>query len=341
MQLIAPILSFVFVFSCVATYVVKRWAQKRGLIDSPNIRSSHFVPTPRGGGIAIVLAFSAGTGLLCWAGLFDLETWFVMLGSGLAIALVGFVDDMTSVAPYLRLVVHIVAAVTAVSLIGGIQLGLLDGFGRYRLFVSFLLSVIAIVWGTNLFNFMDGIDGIAASEAVFVSVAGAFFNWELGGDIGLTAAMLCLAVASFGFLLWNWPPASLFMGDVGSGFLGFILIVFMLLASQQRGIMLTAWLILGGVFFTDATVTLMRRVLRRDHWVQPHRTHAYQHLVQRFDSHITVTLIVTAVNLFWLLPWAWIAVNVRINPMVCISIALGPLFLSAVILKAGVPAGQH
>jgi hypothetical protein len=116
--------------------------------------------------------------------------------------------------------------------------------------------VFVVVWTTNLFNFMDGIDGIAGSEAVFVSGAGALLNWCQGGAPGLTAAMLCLAAASLGFSRWNWPPAHIFMGDVGSGYLGFTLAVLGLATNQLGNIPIEAWGILGGFFLVDATITL-------------------------------------------------------------------------------------
>lgn len=327
----------VFIFSCAATYLVREWARAFGLMDSPSARSSHTVPTPRGGGAAIVLAFSVGIGVLCRSNVLDTRVSLVLLGSGWAVASIGLTDDITNVAPHFRLLVQVLSAVAAVWFLGSAQ-SELDFSGRYELAPWFAFAVLSIVWATNLFNFMDGIDGIAASEAVFLAASGAFLYWQSGGGLGLTTALLCLGAAAAGFLLWNWSPASIFMGDVGSGFLGFVLALFAMETSQQKPSMMGAWPILGGVFVVDATVTLVTRMLRRDPWLQPHRTHAYQHLAQRLRGHNFVLLVVTAINLCWLFPWAWLTVNVAGNSGLYVGIALAPLVLIAVMLRAGKPA---
>jgi Fuc2NAc and GlcNAc transferase len=120
--------------------------------------------------------------------------------------------------------------------------------------------------------------------------------------------MLGLGGASLGFLLWNWPPARIFMGDAGSGFLGFAIGTLGLAASQSGAIPAEVWPILGGVFLTNSTVTLVRRVIRGERWFDAHRSHAYQNLARRWRGHLPVTLLSVAVNVFWLLPWAYQAI---------------------------------
>jgi Fuc2NAc and GlcNAc transferase len=198
--------------------------------------------------------------------------------------------------------------------------------------------VAIIVSAINVFNFMDGIDGLAGIEAVFLASAGALLNALAGGEFGTTAAMLALAAASAGFLVWNWPPASIFLGDVGSGFLGATLSVLALSASDSSAkIPLEVWGILAGVFLVDATFTLVRRMARGDPWLQPHRLHGYQHLARRLKSHSRVTLIVTVINCFWLLPWAWIAVHSPGLAKVALAASLAPLFACALLIGAGRP----
>jgi Fuc2NAc and GlcNAc transferase len=157
------------------------------------------------------------------------------------------------------------------------------------------------------------------------------------GDPGLTAAMICLSGASWGFLAWNWPPARIFMGDVGSGYLGLMLPMLGFAASQRAAIPLQVWLILGGVFLVDATATLFRRVLRGDRWFEAHRLHAYQHSARRCKGHLPVTVIVIALNLLWLLPWAVIAVRVPKLASMCVGAALMPLLIIALVAGAGRP----
>jgi Fuc2NAc and GlcNAc transferase len=183
---------------------------------------------------------------------------------------------------------------------------------------------------------MDGIDGIAGSEAVFIACSAALLNWVVGGSSGTTGAMLCLAAACIGFLIFNWPPASIFMGDVGSGFLGITLVLLAIYASQRAKIPVEVWPILGGVFLVDATVTLLRRLLRGDRWREAHRLHAYQHLARSMRSHRQVTLIVIAVNVFWLFPWAWYAATDVAHEGLYLAAALLPLVAAAILLGSGV-----
>jgi Fuc2NAc and GlcNAc transferase len=196
---------------------------------------------------------------------------------------------------------------------------------------------VALVWVTNLFNFMDGIDGIAGAEVLFISVAGAWLNWREQGDFHLTEGTLCLAAASGGFLVWNWPPARIFMGDVGSGFVGFTIAGLGLMISQHSAIPIEVWVILSGVFVVDATVTLIRRVYRRDRWFEAHRTHAYQHLAIRCKSHLRVTLSIAIINVVWLLPWAILATRNPPNALWFLAAALTPLAVLALIFNAGRP----
>jgi Fuc2NAc and GlcNAc transferase len=316
---------------------MRRFAVRRNLVDVPNARSSHVSPTPRGGGVSIVAAFLSATLLLFAIHLLDLKTTFAVMVGGGAIAGVGFLDDRRHLPARLRFVVHVAAAVLVVAVLGGIPEHSLAAWGIRQSWIGFVLSLLVLVWATNLFNFMDGIDGIAGSESVFVGLAGAWFNWMQGGDPGLTAAMLCLATASAGFLVWNWPPARIFMGDVGSGFLGFMLSTLALAASRQGRIPFEVWPILGGVFVVDSTVTLVRRLIRGDRWYEPHRIHAYQHLARRLRSHRQVTLIVIAMDAFWLMPWAWLADAFPARAGACALASLSPLVLLALWVGAGKP----
>jgi Fuc2NAc and GlcNAc transferase len=220
-------------------------------------------------------------------------------------------------------------------MVGGVADQTLRNMGLHGIWAGSLFGLIALTWSTNFFNFMDGIDGIAGSEAVFVAGAGAFLNWANGGDIGLTAAMLVLAAAALGFLMWNWPPARIFMGDVGSGFLGFTLAVLGLAASRNSATPIEVWAILSGVFLVDATVTLVRRILRNDRWFEAHRLHAYQKLASRWQAHFPVTALVIAINLFWLFPWAWLAAIHPARAMLYLIAALAPLGILAFLAGAG------
>jgi Fuc2NAc and GlcNAc transferase len=260
---------------------------------------------------------------------------FVLIAGGGAVALTGYLDDRKTLPASIRICVHIIAASVAVMIVGGITEQSLRNIGFHGIWAGSLLGLIAMTWSTNLFNFMDGIDGIAGSEAVFVAGAGALLNWGYGGDSGLTAAMLALAAATLGFLMWNWPPAQIFMGDVGSGFLGFTLAVLGLAASRHSATPIEVWAILSGVFLVDATVTLLIRIVRGDRWYEAHRLHAYQNLARRWQAHWPVTVLVIVIDLFWLFPWAWIAAIYPAHAMSYAIAALAPLIIIAVLGGAG------
>jgi Fuc2NAc and GlcNAc transferase len=314
---------------------MREFALKRRLLDVPNARSSHKSPTPRGGGVAIIAAFFISTVALA---IFQrLDSNFVIalwVGGGL-VALIGFIDDRKSQPAILRFAVHIVAATIVVIL-------LMKGYlraGAAELWVGGFLAIAALTWVANLFNFMDGIDGIAASEAAFIMAAAAMLHWYFGGDLGITCAMLNLAAAALGFLLWNWPPAKIFMGDVGSGFLGFVIGSFAIYTSLVGSVPLSVWVILSAAFVTDATATLILRILRGDRWTEAHRMHAYQHLAIRWKSHSAVTLTITIINLLWLFPCALLELQVpRLEPL-WLSLAVLPLLGAALISGAGRPSG--
>ncbi len=276
------------------TGLVRGYALRRSLLDVPNHRSSHTVPTPRGGGLAIVVVVMVATALQYLHGEINSRIAVVVTVGGGLIALVGWVDDRHGVQAAARALAHFTAAIIAVYFIGTPDSIV---FGNRTLALGPIYQVLAvfgIVWLTNLFNFMDGIDGIAAGEATAVAAAGGVLLLAAGERGTATLAMM-VGGASLGFLFWNWPPAKIFMGDVGSGFLGFVLAVIALASSSSEAVFLEIWLLLLGVFVFDATVTLVRR-LGRERFYEAHRRHAYQRAVQSGFSHAQVALCVLLMN---------------------------------------------
>ena len=324
-----------FVVALTLTWYVRRVALARGFIDHPNARSSHSLPTPRGGGVAIVLVSTLGVCGLALLRIIDTRLALALAGGGLAVAWIGFMDDKGSATVRVRFAIHAAAAVWAMYVLGGVP-ALQFGDKQIDLGITGnILGTVAIVWTLNLFNFMDGIDGIAASEAMFVTAGGAAIAVVCGSSAAVPGAALVVAAASFGFLFWNWPPAKIFMGDVGSGYLGYVIAVLALAAARENPVALYVWLILGGVFFVDATVTLLRRLARRERVHEAHRSHAYQWLSRRWQSHLKVTLFVWAINIFWLAPMAWLCTRYPSNSLLFVGIALGPLVVGALIAGAG------
>ncbi len=173
--------------------------------------------------------------------------------------------------------------------------------------INAALALLSMVWLTNLYNFMDGIDGLAGAQALCAALAGGVLLW-LSDAQGLVLASLALALSSAGFLAWNWPPAKIFMGDAGSGLLGYSFAVLALASAQSGAMPAWIWLILLAPFVLDATLTLLRRMLRGERWHQAHATHLYQRMVQSGYSHKQVTLAVIILNvaLLWgLAAWLW------------------------------------
>ncbi len=311
---------------------IRREAVRRLWLDVPNARSSHQAPTPRGGGIGIVVASEAGFVALWLAGAVGADLLMALLGGGLAVALVGLRDDRRPLPAGVRLAVHLVAAAWGLAWLGGvppIQFGAaVVDFG----ITGQVLGTLAIGWTLNLFNFMDGIDGLAAGEAAFMGLAGAWL--AAGASIaGVPSASVVFGAACLGFLAWNWPPARIFMGDVGSGYLGYVLAVLALATMRQSPVGLFAWLALGAVFFVDSTVTLVRRAVRGERAHEAHRSHAYQWLARAWGGHRPVTLAVLAFDVAVLLPVAWFCFAYPRYASLAVAATLAALTL--IVLRAG------
>jgi Fuc2NAc and GlcNAc transferase len=324
-----------FVLAALLTGAVRSVAIRGGVFDIPNERSSHTRPTPRGGGAAIVIAVIASAFLLSHLQIISPRLLWALVGGGIAVAAVGAIDDRFTVPAWVKLAVHVAAALWALQWLGGLSaLRLGDRLIELHR-AGYVLGTIVIVWILNLFNFMDGIDGIAASQAVFVCCAGAAIAAILGLSSGVIALSLVIGGACSGFLLWNWPPARIFMGDVGSGFVGFALAVIAISAAHEQASALWIWIILGGVFVVDATLTLLRRIARGEMILSAHRSHAYQWLSRRWRSHKRVTIAVALVNVLWLLPSALLAAFYRDRASWIAASALLPIVGLAIAAGAG------
>lgn len=320
----------------VLTTLVRRYAVGAQILDVPNARSSHEVATPRGGGIAIVLIVLIALPYFWFGTSLPHEALIVLGIGGAAVAAIGWCDDRAGVSAKWRLIVHLLAAafVTwhAALLLSFAQ----PSFDVTLLLVAFPMSVLFITWVLNLYNFMDGIDGIAGVEAVTVAGVVAILLWWVGEhDWAMLSAVV--ASASMGFLAWNWPPAKIFLGDIGSGFLGFILATLAVLTWIDTLIPIWTWLILLGVFVVDATVTLLRRALRRESLHHAHRSHAYQHAARRFGGHRPVTIAVLLINLLWLAPLGAAATFWSSRALLFLAIAWCPLVALCFYFRAGLP----
>lgn len=322
------------VLSLALTAVLRRYALARSIMDVPNARSSHAVPTPRGGGVAIVIAFLMALVAISVKGGGGLHELVALGGSGALIAIIGFMDDHGHIAARWRLLGHFLAAAWALVWLGGFPAIQVLGWQLDLGWFGAFFALFYLVWLLNLYNFMDGIDGIASIEAICVCLGACSLYW-VGGFEQLLLLPLLLAMAVFGFLYWNFPPARIFMGDAGSGFLGITLGVLSLQAAWTSSQLFWCWLILLGVFIVDATYTLIRRLSRGDKVYEAHCSHAYQFASRLYGKHLPVTLAVGALNLFWLLPIALCVMLLGMDGALGVVIAYAPLVVLAVRYRAG------
>jgi Fuc2NAc and GlcNAc transferase len=327
----------VAVVSFLLTWAVRRYALNRGLVDVPNERSSHSIPTPRGAGVAIVISFTGCMPLLWMQGALSIDALFALSGAGLGIAFVGFWDDHRSLPPHWKLVAHFIAAVWVLTWLDGMPPVSLGGLTVPADWLRNALAVLYVVWLLNLYNFMDGIDGIASIEAMTVALGGALLYAIAAPDTMYWTLPALLLASVAGFLSWNFPQASVFMGDAGSGFLGITLAALSIQAAWISEELFWAWVILLGVFVVDATMTLSRRVLRGERYSLAHRSHAYQRAARRLGAHKPVSLTVGAINLIWLLPWGLLVGLGYCDPALGLFTAYLPLVVAAICLRAGAP----
>jgi Fuc2NAc and GlcNAc transferase len=332
-------ISFFLIFFVLAfgfTYFMRAYALKKNIIDNPNERSSHSTPTPRGGGVAVVCSYLLALAVLIYSQQLTVHIGLTLMVAGFVIALLGFLDDHGHINSMLRLAIHFFVAIGVVISLGGFaEVTIFNGMQLG--FIANIIAVLFLVWLLNLYNFMDGINGIASVEAITTTVSMAILYCLLNTSLNSDLPWLLAACVS-GFLLWNFPKAKIFMGDACSGFLGLTLGILALIALKENLALFCAWIICLGVFVVDATYTLIKRVLNGHKMYDAHRSHSYQILSRRWGSHTPVTLIVAAINLLWLFPIAYMTVIQQwLYPELAVLIAYLPLILLAFKLKAGNP----
>lgn len=328
-----PLLALAFAAAVAGTAGYRLVARRFGIVARPNERTLHTGIIPRGGGAVVVLVFLAGAAFLHLVGELPARWMLALAGGGLAVAVVGFVDDIANLSTLARVVAHLIVAVWATAILGGDMLRAL-GFSGALLYLGYPLTVLAVMWMINLFNFMDGIDGMETSGAVWFCL-GAVVILELQGGSPMSPLIALLGLASAGFLVFNWPPARLFLGDAGSGFYGYAFSVFVLVTVGGGLISLWTWAILLGYFIGDTTTTLLIRMKRVKRFWGTHRSHAYQNLARVWNNHRRMTSLVLAIDLFWLAPLAlasivWPALGpvlaaVALAPIIGFAIKYGPL----------------
>ena len=305
---VVSVIGLLGVLALAASYcgvaAIRRVAERRRFLDIPNERSSHTRPTPRGGGLAIVAVVLGG--LWLYALLCPGAPWLPLLiftSGAVLIAGISWWDDLHSLPVWLRFTAHGLAAILVILAFGYWHAVSWPGLGELPLgLFGILLSFLWIAGLTNAYNFMDGIDGIAGGQAVVAGVGWAILGW-LGGQTPVSVMGLLIAASGLGFLGHNWPPARIFMGDVGSAFLGFAFAALTVLAAQSNPVFVLAGIALIWPFVFDAVLTFTRRLCRGEKVWAAHRSHIYQRLVISGLSHGQVSCLYMGLALLGLL-WA-------------------------------------
>ena len=279
------LLLLLFFTTALLTLGIRNYANHKELLDHPNERSSHLTPTPKGGGLAIMVTFYSALIYMYVQTMIDPSLFYALL-SALPVVIISLVDDFYPLTAKIRFGIQLLSGVIAVYFLDGIDTLNLGLFSLSGIWLN-IIALLTIIWMTNLYNFLDGIDGYAGAEAVFVGVAAYIL---FGSDIALL-----IATATAGFLLFNWYKASIFMGDVGSAPLGFIFAVFILNDAATPNFL--GWLMFLSLFWFDATLTLLRRAKQKERLSQAHKKHAYQRLHQAGFTHDRVVLLAMGLNL--------------------------------------------
>jgi UDP-N-acetylmuramyl pentapeptide phosphotransferase/UDP-N-acetylglucosamine-1-phosphate transferase len=282
----------VFIAVLVLTGLVRNALRRRSILDHPNERSSHEIPTPRGGGWGLIPIVILGWLVVGHLDALPLGTVLLPCGLALALGALSWWDDLGGLSPVVRLLGQGAAVAVVLILLpapGGYFGGLLPPA------LDPVAAGLLWVWYINLFNFMDGIDGISAVETACTGAGIAVVTMIAGFDAPFAGLGFVLTAGALGFLLWNWQPAKIFLGDIGSVPLGFLLgwLLLSLAASGQWA----AALILPAYYLADATITLFRRTLRGEKVWRPHRQHFYQRAVQKGAGHARVSLAILFANI--------------------------------------------
>ena len=314
-------LAFIASWALVALYLPL--GRRLRQLDLPNARSAHARPVPSSGGIAVILALLLALGSGAWRGEF---VFTVREGGSLCIlvafCVIGLADDRRPLPVAVRLPLFLLLS------LGGGLLYLPAGSG----WLPLLAVSLALAWLVNLFNFMDGIDGIAALQCTAVAAALGLLGWLGDAPVAFVVTALALAAAYAAFLVFNWPPARLFMGDAGSLSAGYALGWLGLWGAVDGFLSLLPWLLLMSPFLLDTGLTLAARVVRGERITQAHNQHVYQHLARQWGSHRRVDAGLLALLLLWLIPLAVCQQAGLLPALPAIAIALVPQLLPMILL---------
>jgi UDP-N-acetylmuramyl pentapeptide phosphotransferase/UDP-N-acetylglucosamine-1-phosphate transferase len=298
----------VFLFLAILSYIIviyiRRLALRHQILDHPNERSSHSIPMPRGGGLAIV--FLVLLTCLWVANLVEVNRSVIYIALSAILALVGWRDDLLSLSPNYRFIVQGLVATISILGLGYFRIVRIPLLGELDLgAVGIVITFLWIIGMINAYNFMDGIDGMAGGVAVTAGLGWMILSSNVHNPFVFWVA-LSIAATSLGFLVHNWPPAKIFMGDVASTFLGYSFAVLPLLSADQTGDALTVGTLLMWIVIMDTFVTFLRRLIKGENVFSGHRSHLFQQLVLGGYKHGTISsLYIFLTFLGGLLTYEW------------------------------------
>jgi Fuc2NAc and GlcNAc transferase len=326
-------LFLILMLSACLTALYKSFAIKKEIISNPNNRSLHKHFKPSGGGIVFSLICVFFVSILGFYEVIDFEMLMVFGLGAFSASLFGFIDDIYDIKPLTKLIIQIALSIWVILWFDISELKILSWL---PIWASIALCCFLLVWMMNLYNFMDGIDGMAASGTVFTCFALIVSLILTSGFSTLIIILLILLFSTLGFLIHNWPPASIFMGDSGSIFLGYFFGSLIIISLISGEISFWTWLIVFSCFFGDTNVTIIMRLILSKKWYKPHRSHGYQNLARILDNHKKVTIGVQVYNIFYILPltvfsvtipmWAEFFSILAIVPVIILSIYFGPRY---------------
>ena len=327
------LLFFVYVLSLFGTIYYRKFALRHHILANLNFRTLHENPTPRGGGIVFSMVFVFFVFCLYFINLVELELMLVFgIGAGLATT-VGYIDDLKGIGTIKKLILQFLLVLLILYVFNGGPLSMIEQLSGW---LSWTISAFLLLWLINVYNFIDGIDGLAISGAILILITLLLTFYITNHTSNIVPLFLVLFASCFGFLFFNWPKASIFMGDSGSIFLGYCFGAFIVYSLMNDEISFLTWLVVFGYYLGDTTTTTLIRIMLVKKWYHPHRSHAYQNLARKLDNHAIVSFGVMVYHILWLLPLAiWtvlkpnfgiIAVVLAFLPSIIWSIKFGPLF---------------
>ncbi len=327
--------SLSFVLTVLFTAYYRKLAVRWNILDIPNNRSAHSNPIPRGAGISFFLSFNIVLAFLMWQNQISMYYLRPVILGGPMIMILGYWDDIKSLSAILRLVAHFTAAVFIFYLISsGFSKAVVISFLPNIPWLTAIFCILFIAWFINLYNFMDGADGLSTSIGMVGSGLIAILSYR-AGNIDLAIIYVVLAYALAGFLLFNWHPAKVFMGDSGAYYLGYVFGSLALVSKMYYDSSLFVHLIIFGLFIVDATWTLLRRMIRREKIFVGHKMHAFQKLIAKGWGHARVTSLYVLITVLWLFPMAVFAMNVPAYSFLFLVAAYIPVFGFILYTRAG------